>query len=378
MAIELWTPAELIEIQQDNRVAPQDGFWSGITPSPTSDTNVPNPFLTLGVFNQEVTFETQKIYFDQLPIRDRRMAPFVAPNVQGRVMSERGRSMASFSPAYLKPKHIVTPDRAMVRRPGEAVNLTGGSLTLEQRYDAIVASCMADERAFCERRWDWMAAMALIYGAVTVAGEDYPSVTVDFQRDAALTLVLGGQARWDMYATANPLADIAEQRTTAFTLGQSPVGKLVFGTFAWGCFIRNAQVLALLNNQIRNGGSTFQAFDIGTEANAEYKGFIQGSDGGRLDLWVYSNEYEDENGDMLPYLDPRDVVGVGNNVQGVRCFGAIMDKKAGLRAINMFPKMWDNDDPPGTYTMTQSAPLMVPGNPNNSFRIRVTDTVVQV
>lgn len=379
MALELWTPAELIELQQDNRIAPQDGFWSGVAPDPTSDTlTTPNPFLTIGVFNQEVQFETRKIYFDQLPIRDRRLAPFVAPNVQGRVMSERGRSMASFSPAYVKPKHVVTPDRALVRRPGEAVNLTGGSLSMEARFDAIVAMNMADEKAFIMRRWDWMACQAILYGSVVVSGEDYPAVTVDFKRDPSLTLVLAGGARWDQFATANPLADIAEQRTTAFSLGQSPVSKLVFGTFSWACFIRNQQVKDLLNTQQRGGQSQFSNIDIGTDNNVEYKGFIQGSDGGRLDLWVYANQYEDEDGDLQDFLDPRDIVGVGNNVQGLRCFGAIMDKRAGFQAIRMFPKMWDQEDPSETYTMTQSAPLMVTGNPNNSFRIRCTDTVVAV
>lgn len=85
-------------------------------------------------------------------------------------------------------------------------------------------------------------------------------------------------------------------------------------------------------------------------------------DPGFIDLWTYKNEYEDENGDVQDFMDPRDVVGVGNNFQGVRAFGAIKDKRS-LEAIPMFPKVWDKDeDPSGTFTMTQSAPLMVPGS----------------
>jgi hypothetical protein len=35
--------------------------------------------------------------------------------------------------------------------------------------------------------------------------------------------------------------------------------------------------------------------------------------------------------------------------------------------------MWDQEDPSLTYTMSQSAPLMVPANIDNSFRIVATD-----
>jgi hypothetical protein len=61
----------------------------------------------------------------------------------------------------------------------------------------------------------------------------------------------------------------------------------------------------------------------------------------------------------------------GPSVRGVRCFGAIQDFDANLQALAMFPKMWRSDDPSATFIMTQSAPLMVPVNPNNTFRARV-------
>ena len=37
----------------------------------------------------------------------------------------------------------------------------------------------------------------------------------------------------------------------------------------------------------------------------------------------------------------------------------------------MFPKMWDQEDPSVTFLMTQSAPLPVPVNINNTLRARV-------
>jgi hypothetical protein len=70
-------------------------------------------------------------------------------------------------------------------------------------------------------------------------------------------------------------------------------------------------------------------------------------------------------------MDSRDIVLTGPNVNGVQCFGAILDHKAQFQALPIFPKMWDENDPPATYIMNQSAPLMVPVNPDATLRARV-------
>lgn len=344
---ELWETAELIEAQIDDRAAPPDGFW-------------------LRFFPRVVTSDREKIYFDELGARDRRLAPFVAPNVQGRVMKEKGATMASFKPAYVKPKHIVDPSKAIPRRPGERIL---GELTLEQRFDRAIADNLRSEREMIERRWDWMACMAAAYGAVTVSGEDYPTVTVDFKRDASLTLTTGGGAHWDD-AGGDPMADISTQRKKAFKLGRAPVNTLIFGVDAWDAFASRDDIKKLLDNMNRGSNSLFNSTGLRSGEPYEYQGQISGPNGGgRIDLYTYSNEYEDDDGEMQDYLDPRDVVGVGGNFQGVQAFGAIRDRRS-LRAVPMFPKNWDNEDPSVTFTMTQSAPLMVPLNANNSFRIR--------
>ena len=64
-------------------------------------------------------------------------------------------------------------------------------------------------------------------------------------------------------------------------------------------------------------------------------------------------------------------MGVGGAINGISCYGAIMDRRAQLQALSMFPKVWDEEDPSVTYSMTQSAPLMVPLRPNNTFRMKV-------
>ena len=64
-------------------------------------------------------------------------------------------------------------------------------------------------------------------------------------------------------------------------------------------------------------------------------------------------------------------MGISSAVEGVRCFGAVLDKSAGYQAVDYFPKMWEEEDPSVEYLMTQGAPLMVPSDPNATFMLTV-------
>ena len=104
----------------------------------------------------------------------------------------------------------------------------------------------------------------------------------------------------------------------------------------------------------------------------EYMGVIQGSNGGgRIEAWVDTSKYVDGNGSEQFFLDQNTVVGISDMVEGVRCFGAIKDLDAGLQPLEVYSKMWRNEDPSVEYILSQSAPLMVPKRPNASFKIVV-------
>lgn len=347
MSVGLYSTTELIGVQRKLKTRP-DGFW-------------------LRLFTRTVTSDKQEIQFDVVDSEDRRLAPFVAPNVQGRVMLEAGYTARTFKPAYVKPKHVIDPTKAIPRMAGEAI---GGDMTLQQRYDAHLALALMSERESIERRWDWMAAQALQHGSVLVKGDDYPAVTVSFERHVNLTYTLTLNDRWGE-SSEDPLGDIATARKEAFVRGNAPITNLVFGINAWSSFLANQDVQDLLDNNTRGTQSDFNrsaAFSAGEPF--EYVGSISGfNGGGRVDMWTYSNTYKDEDGTTGDYLDPDHVVGFGGAINGFRFFGAILDRRS-LRAVPMFPKTWFQEDPSVEYCMTQSAPLMVPMEPNNTFLIK--------
>lgn len=357
MTITLYGTTELVMVQQRFPDFP-DGFWKD-------------------KFTRVVTSDREEILFERLDIDNRRLAPFVAPNVQGRVMRSQGFSARTFKPAYVKPKHIVDPSKAISRMFGEP--LLGG-MTMQNRFDAHVGNNMRLEKEAIERRWDWMACRAISDGQVTVAGDDYPTVVVNFNRHPSLTAANTGTANWDAYSTANPLVDLQTLADDAFHLGNAMITDIVFGTLAWQYFLKNSEVLFLLNSFYRGSFSEFQRTSLVPLSNFQQMGYI-GGPSGQFNLWRYSNWYSDtdSNGKLTrkEYLSPTDVVGMGGAIDGIAAYGAIMDVDANFMAeASIFPKMWREEDPSVVYTMSQSAPLFVPTNPNNTFKLTTTSTPV--
>lgn len=354
MAFDLYSTADMLEVV---RVTPvESAYWLD------------------GWYGRAKQFTTAEIMFDKLKT-SRKLAPFVSPVVEGRVMRSQGYETRAFAPGYVKPKHIVDPNRMFNRGPGEIPGL--GSSSPAARWNAAIAENLAEERESINRRENWMGAMAIIHGSVTITGEDYPTQVVDFRRNPGLARVLVGAARWGESGAA-PLKDIAELRTLSFQESGAPITRLTMGLDAFDLFYEDEDVQKLLKGQeignvARTSDSTLSA--LGSPGQPfEFRGVLQGAQGqGRLEVYTYNEQYEDEDDVTQSIMDSYSVVGTGGGIRGVRCYGAIRDKRAGLQALPIFPKMWDQEDPSLTYTMTQSAPLPVPTNIDNSFHIVVHD-----
>lgn len=348
MALDLYTTYDLLEVVRVQKSLPS--FWLQFFPSVLNSTK-------------------EEIALDQVSDNYKRLAPFVAPNVQGRVMKKDGYTTVSFRPAYVKPKDIIDPSVDLPRQAGEA--FATGSLTLEQRRNAVMAYLLQRQRIVIDNRIEWMAAKAVIDGKVVVVGEDYPSVTVDFRRDAALTITLAGGTRWTE-ATATPAADVMSARRAIQDKCGAVANRVIFGATAWSNFYAkeiSGKESTLMNNQIRGSGTEVSFLRDGFEG-VEFVGNYRGSNGAGFECYVYTAKYEDDAGVMQDMMDQNAVVLVAPDVRGVQCFGAIRDKRAGFQALKYFPKNWEVEDPSVEYLMTQSAPLMVPRQPNATAKIQ--------
>lgn len=327
-----------------------------------------NYWLSL-CFGSQINFTDEYIDFSKIS-DNRKLAPLVVPTAQGVPMYSAAEKAFRVKPAYLKPKDPVTASRMIRRAAGLGEINIGPALSPQARYDSIVADIMKTHRDGIERRWEWMAARAIIDGEVELEDERYPLTVVDFQRNSNHTVSLTGGNRWGQTGVSI-LSDIEEWRTTVRNAKfGGPTNRLTVGADVWDVMRQDEEIRDMLkNDQFRGSQSGGLDLNIGIREGTyvERVGRLSNT----LELYVYSDYYQDPDGTIVPFMDASDVVLTGPNVQGVRCFGAIQDKAAGWAAVPIFPKMWDENDPSATLIMNQSAPLMVPVNPNATLHATV-------
>ena len=325
--------------------------------------------IWLNYFPTQINFNTPTISWDKVYGDDRKLAPFVIPTAQGRPQRLEGYETVQFAPAYIKIKDVVSPEMHIERMAGEALGT--GSLTYDQRRNAVIATLLQGHKTKIDNRAEWLASKAIIDGKVTIKGEDYPETLVDFRRDSSLTGTNSGASAWSQ-TTAKPLDDLRLMRKRANALSGARITKHIFGMDAWDKFTARVDLKELMD--LRYGGLETRVTRMydGYEG-MEFMGVVQGLNGaGRIECWVNTSKYIDpDTGAEEFYMPQNSVVGVSDMVRGVRCYGAIMDKKAGYRALPIFSKNWENEDPSVEYLLSQSAPLMVPKEPNATFSLAV-------
>ena len=111
-------------------------------------------FLLDRFFPNIVTSDTEEVAID-VDIGKRRMAPFVSPLVEGRLVEQRRFQTNSFKPAYVKDKRAPDLLKPVRRTIGERI---GGALTGAEREMANLEAEMTDQVDILTRRLEWMAA----------------------------------------------------------------------------------------------------------------------------------------------------------------------------------------------------------------------------
>jgi hypothetical protein len=282
----------------------------------------------------------------------RRLAPFVSPKHQGKLVERDGYSTKSFKPPYVKPKSVFTADDLMKRDPGQHI-YAGGRSPAEHAAEVLGRDLM-DLQEQIVRREEWMAAQALNGGVVTVSGEGIEEV-IDFQMLADHKNLA---ADWSDPDVGNPALDIrAWRQTIAKSSGIVP-NVAVLASDVVDAFLGHSTVAgqdSILNARRAEIG----AINVGDvqESGATYLGSLFG---GGIDLFGYDEWYVDDNGDEQPMVPAGKVLIGSTRARTARHYGAIRDLAAGSASMRWFPKSWEEQDPSARFIMLQSAPLVVP------------------
>jgi hypothetical protein len=352
---ELWSLRKSIGVMRN--VIPAFSYW-------------------LPMFTSEVNSVDEYIDFEKLPALNRRLAPFVRPMGQGKPIYTDQSTAYRFKPAYIKLRDAIDPTRILTKIPGIDAMLDPATLGPMARREALRAAITVQHIRTIQRRWEWMAAQAVMYGKITVGGTpEYPPVQLDFLRDAGQTITLGSGDGW-----GDSGVSVMDFIQTVCDLMIYPVGgfggfpiRLTMGSAAWQAFRADAGVKDAMNKFYPvtgdiAGGAVGNRGIIASEKVVKVgELFVGGAGGAVLELYVYRDSYVADDGTEVSIMNPNDVVFTSSPeaMHGFQCFGAIVDPFAEYQAISIFPRNWmEVGDPAVEYILHQSAPLMVPVNPN--------------
>lgn len=327
-----------------------DIFTTNILNGVVQSLIAPQSFLLDQFFPNVQTEASEEIHFDVL-LSKRRIAPFVSPLVQGKVVAGLGFKTNTFKPAYIKDKRVFDSNRPFKRSAGEQI---GGSLLPMDRMRAVVAMELQDQLAMLTRRLEVMAGEVMRTGKVTVVGELYPSQLVDFGRAAGHTIVKAGGAKWTDTGV-NPLNDLQDWSQLVLKLTGSMPMDAVMDVGTWKVFRAHADVQKRLD--------LFRAIGVQPSLNLGAQvtegGVFMGTVDG-FNCYVYSGWYVDDAGTEQQILPNGTVLMGSRQIEGYRAFGAIRDEAAGFQAVPYYVKSWLEEDPAVRFIMMQSAPLVVP------------------
>ena len=324
-------------------------------------------FLLDRYFPNIVEADTEEIAID-VEIGLRRMAPFVSPLVQGKLVEARGFRTDRFRPAYVKDKRAPDLRRPVRRQIGERI--AGGDYTPAQREIININYELEDQIDMVDRRLEWMAANAMTTGMVTVAGEGYPTTVVDFGRDPSLTFALYGSNQWGQTLNAagrdvNIVGQLTDFATLMLKGSGAGATDVVFTPKAWKKFLMAEGTQGQIYFP-RLG----EAEAINNATNVQRGGVRMGAFG-QFNLFLYNDWFIDENNVQQPMIPDGYILMSGPDLMGTRAFGLIMDPAFNYQPMAYAPKTWLSEDPGQRLMLMQSAPLVIPTRVNAAVAVKV-------
>lgn len=324
---------------------------------------VPQFFLST-FFPTLITHQTEEIYFDRVEDKPR-LSPFVHPLREGKLIEALGFTTDNLRPAYIKDKRVHDTEKPIKRMAGEAF---GGEMTNDQRLAAILAQDLFDQQKMLSRRLEVMAANAIIDGKLTITGEGFDSILVDFKRDPSLNIALAGADKWDADPTPSITDQLEDWDSMLLDISGFNGRIVIMDAKAWRLARRDPKLREDLDKRRGTESIDLNLAPMMTVEGVSYKGRY-----GDFSIFTYQHTYVDPVDGLTKQVMPENTVIMANpgGVEGVRHFGAIKDLDAGLQAFPSFFKSWTVPDPSARFLLMQSAPLTAPHRPNASLKVKV-------
>jgi len=306
-------------------------------------------FLKDNFFTEEIVFNTKHVDID-IKKGKRRLAPYVKPVAQGKLVDRIGFKTYSYIPPYVKPKMATNAQDFLTRNIGETIY--GANDGPQQRAEKQLGADLAELDDMITRREETQASELLHTGIVTVTGEGY-SETIDFGMPATHKITLTGNDLWTDTTNSDPLVDLRTwKRLIAQDSGLVPTD-VIMGSDALDAFLNHPKVQNQLDTRRIDLGQITPAM---LADGVTFYGRIR--DIG-CDLWTYEEYYIDPATAPTekPMIEVDKVLMLSRRARTSVNYGAIQDLRANA-AVPRFPKSWEEEDPSVRYLLVQSAPLL--------------------
>jgi hypothetical protein len=243
----------------------------------------------------------------------RKMAPFIAPLIGGKIIEREGYETRFFRAPRLAPvRNLRVPDLE-ARMMGETIY--SGRTPADR-----AAELLADDAIYLDetitRREEWMCREILVNGVITVTADNNYVSVISFLESASGAIdnhfaPLNGT--WDT-ANSTPLADFEAARLNTIRVSGVSPNVALLGTAAASAFLNNANVAKFLDKQ-RFEIASIQPI-IQSDAVVRI-GRVPG-----LELYTYAEYFEDDLGQLFPMLPENLVLLASTNVQNKIVYGA--------------------------------------------------------
>ena len=230
---------------------------------------------------------------------NRKMAPFVIPRKGGITMEREGYTAVEYEPPYIAPKRPLTIDDLNKKGFGEDLY---SEYTPEQRQAQVLGEDIAELTAMVDRREEWMCGEVLFSGEVIMKhyaeayGEGKPIEKVLRYYDTTFQNIYTPAVLWS--EANSTIYDDLDAMVKILTTAGCQAADLNMASDVYSRFINNKGVKELLDNRSMNIGNINPV--VTPEGVAHVGNIIVR--GKKLDIFVYDEVYEDEDGDLMPFM----------------------------------------------------------------------------
>lgn len=279
----------------------------------------------------------------------RKMAPFVAPRVGGKIIDREGFDTETFKVPKIAPERLITNDDISNRGMGEDIY---SERTPEEREQDLLADDMMELDDTITRREEWMCRELLLNGSILIKGEGVEKI-VDFKFTNKETLV--GGALWTE-TTSDPYADLKRWRLAVIKASGKAPTVAVFSSDVVDDFTNHAKIQKILDLAKLNAGT------IEPSIKDDAVTFVGKLPGLGLEIYSYDEWFLDDAGVEQPMM-PAGTVLLGSKGMNKRIYGAVTQIENGSRVTiegSRIPKSWVDEENDVRKLRISARPLPVP------------------